>query len=511
MSRGTRLVVVSNRLPVTFEPTEGEFRVQSSSGGLVSALRPLLHQSDTYWIGWTGTEYAPEIAERLDGKQIGSCSLVPVFLTPTEKACFYHGCSNEIIWPLFHGLESRCNFDPEYWDVYREVTEKFADAVEQTARRDDFVWVHDYHLMLLAEALRARESPLRLAYFHHIPFPPPDIFEKLPWRNETLRGLLRFNTLGFQTTRDCMNFIACLRRCVRDVRVKRIGERLLVRAGALCSLVGAFPISIDFQEFAVQALEPEVEAKAAELRRNIAGEQIILGVDRLDYSKGILERLMAFRNLLQRQPDLHGRITLVQVVVPSREDIPQYKDLKLAIERVVSEINGEHGAPGWSPVVYLHRCLSRPELVAFYRAADIALVTPLKDGMNLVAKEFCASRVDNAGVLVLSEFAGAAKELKCGALLVNPYDTEGLTSALRQALRMDARERSVRMQKMRSWIERHDVFAWCRSFCSQTASLPATRRYPFVTASVLEMPNHAAVAGELLSSDLTAFARAARS
>jgi alpha,alpha-trehalose-phosphate synthase [UDP-forming] len=464
---GKRFIVVSNRLPLTVEQTEEGLCLQTSCGGLVSALRPILHDTDTTWIGWTGTDYLPEIADRMQEYVTERYSLVPVFLTPAEKACFYHGCSNEIIWPLFHDLQSRCNFDPEYWAVYRDVTEKFADAVERTAHRDDFVWVHDYHLMLLAEALGARELPLRLSYFHHIPFPPPDIFEKLPWRHEILRGLLHFNTVGLQTARDRQNFIASVRRYLRDVHVKRVGETVLVRAEGLSTVVGTFPISIDFREFANQALDPAVEAKAEEIRRQVSGEQIILGVDRLDYTKGIPERLLAFRNVLKHHRDLHGRVTLVQVVVPSREDIPMYQELKLRIERLVSDINGEYGVPGWVPVVYLHRCLSRPELVALYRAADVALVTPLKDGMNLVAKEFCASRVDGAGVLVLSEFAGAAKELNCGALLVNPYDAEGVAAALCRAFGMSDREKRTRMRKMRDWIQQHDVFRWCDSFRAQ--------------------------------------------
>lgn len=482
MSNGTRVIVVSNRLPVTVEETQDGIRIQASCGGLVTALRPVLRESSGSWVGWTGAGASTDVDALLRQQSIQSYSLVPISLTPLERACFYHGCSNEIIWPLFHDLQSRCNFDPNYWDVYREVTEKFADAVEQVAHRDDFVWVHDYHLMLLGDALQARNLRVKLGYFHHIPFPPPDIFEKLPWRNQILRGLLQFNTVGFQTKRDCRNFIACLRRCLRDVHVRRLGEKLLVRAERFSSVVGAYPISIDFNEFADQAAEPAVTIKAAEIQRSITGEQIVLGVDRLDYTKGIPERLLAFRNLLQRYPELQGRITLVQVVVPSREEIANYRELKLAIERLVSEINGEYCQPGWTPVVYLHRCLSRPELVAFYRAADIALITPLKDGMNLVAKEFCASRTDEGGVLILSEFAGAATELKCGALLVNPYDTEGVATALYKGFRMSGREQRVRMQRMRRFIQRHDVFRWCQSFCSQAVPLqfPARAAAPAI-------------------------------
>jgi len=468
MNIGTRLIVVSNRLPITFGEQSGRLSMEPSCGGLVTALQPLLRGTSGAWIGWTGTEQDSRIPSAL--KKLSSesnCAYVPIFLTAGEKACFYHGCSNEIIWPLFHDLQSHCNFDPDYWDVYCQVNEKFADAVEENVHRGDIVWVHDYHLMMLADALRARDFRGKLAYFHHIPFPPPDIFEKLPWRCEILRGLLQYSAVGFQTLRDRLNFIASVRRCLKNVRVRKAGERMLVQADDLCAAVGAFPISIDFEEFERQARDPAVTDESAALQKSLAGCQVILGVDRLDYTKGIPERLLAFRKLLERQPDLRGRITMIQVVVPSREDIPKYRDLKLLIERLVSQINGEFGMPGWMPIYYLHRTLSRPQLIAYYQSADVALVTSLKDGMNLVAKEFCACRTDGGGTLVLSEFCGAANELKSGALMVNPYDAEGVAAAVNRALRMSSREQRIRMEKMRRHIRRHDVFRWCRDFCSQ--------------------------------------------
>ncbi len=494
MSDRKRFIIVSNRLPMSVDRTGGTLRVQPSCGGLVTALAPILRDSEGVWIGWTGTDHEPDVVELLNDYRADGYSVEPVFLSAAEKTCFYHGCSNEIIWPLFHDLQSRCNFDPTYWEVYREVTEKYADAVEKVARRDDFVWVHDYHLMMLADSLRARELPLRLAYFHHIPFPPPDIFEKLPWRRDILRGLLQFNIVGFQTVRDRRNFIASLRRCLPDVHVSRLSDRYLVRCQELCTVVGNFPISIDFQTFETETLDPKVAARAAEIQRGIKGEQIILGVDRLDYTKGIPERLSAFRHLIQHYPELRGRITLVQVVVPSREEIPSYKELKLTIERMVSEINGEYGTPGWVPVQYLHRCLSRSELAAFYSAADIALITPLKDGMNLVAKEYCACQADDGGVLVLSEFAGAARELNLGALLVNPYDTEGVASALYRAFRMSGREQRIRMHRMRLWLKRHDVFRWCQSFCAQT---PGRRHARSTKVSVVSSPRSTSQTGAI--------------
>lgn len=465
MTDQNRLLIVSNRLPVTVRQNRNRFEVQTSSGGLVTALLPVFKNRGGVWIGWPGAEYNSEMEEVLRGQCAPEYSMEPVFLTAAEINHFYNGCCNEILWPLFHDLQSRCDFNPVHWSVYRDVNEKFADAVELSMRRDDLIWVHDYHLMMLAECLRARNVRARLAYFHHIPFPPPDVFEKLPWRTEILRGLMRFNTVAFQTDRDRRNFVACLRRSLGRVRLRRNGGRYLVSADGRHCEIATTPISIDFQGFSTRALTPEVELRAREIRDSLAGKRLILGVDRLDFTKGIPERLMAFRNLLEQRPDLHQRLTLVQLVVPSREEITGYRDCKARVERLVSQINGEFGRPEWSPVNYLHRHVPVDELLAMYRAADVALVTPLKDGMNLVSKEFCASRSDEKGVLVLSEFAGAADELACGALLVNPYDAEGVAAALRQALAMPEEEQRQRMRKMRGVIQANNVFRWSKSIC----------------------------------------------
>ena len=469
MTDQNRLLIVSNRLPVTVRQNRNTFEVQPSSGGLVTALLPVFKDRGGVWIGWPGTEYNSEIEEVLRGQCAPEYSMEPVFLTAAEINHFYNGCCNEILWPLFHDLQSRCDFNPLHWSVYRDVNEKFADTVELSMRRDDLIWVHDYHLMMLAECLRARSVRARLAYFHHIPFPPPDMFEKLPWRTEILRGLMSFNTVAFQTDRDRRNFVACLRRCLGRVRVRRNGGKFLVSADGRHCEVATTPISIDFNGFSARALAPEVELRAREIRDSLAGKRLILGVDRLDFTKGIPERLMAFRTLLEQRPDLHQRVTLVQLVVPSREGITGYCECKARVERLVSQINGEFGRPEWSPVNYLHRHVPVDELLAMYRAADVALITPLKDGMNLVSKEFCASRADEQGVLVLSEFAGAADELACGALLVNPYDAEGVASALRQALAMPQEEQRHRMRRMRGVIQANNVFRWSKSICGHLA------------------------------------------
>ena len=462
-----RMVIVSNRLPVTIEQTPDGLRVEPSSGGLVTALRPLLNDCAGTWIGWTGTDASPEIERVLEEhSQQSNFALKPVFMTPGERSRFYCGFSNEVLWPLFHDLQSRCNFDPTYWDTHLTVNRRFAEKAAGEAQTGDLIWVHDYHLMSVACSLRRFGINERLAYFHHIPFPSPDIFEKLPWREEILTALLDFDVVGFQTLRDRRNFVACLRHFVKAAEIKKQAHHLIVEEPGRNTLVGAFPISIDFEEFAGGAANDDVGTRASEIVRSVGDCRIILGVDRLDYTKGIPERLAAFRYLLKVHPGLHRKITLVQVVVPSREDIPKYVELKAQIERLVSEINGQFSEPGWVPVHYIHRSIERPELLAYYRAADIALITPLKDGMNLVSKEYCAARVNNDGVLILSEFAGAAFQLHHGALLVNPYHTRAVAEAIHHAYEMPLPEQRKRMRKLRARICRENIFRWRDSFCS---------------------------------------------
>jgi trehalose 6-phosphate synthase len=457
----------------------GENRLHFSDGSLVSALHSILHACGGSWVGWTGTDFDETLSQSLKGSA-ENYSLEPIFLTPEEKANYYRGFSNEIIWPLFHGLPWLCRFKAPYWTGYCQTNEKFAEAAERVSNGNEVVWVHDYHLMMLGRAMRARGFKHRLSYSHHIPFPPPDIFEILPWRMEILQALLHFDSIGFQTTRDRDNFIACLRSSLKGATFSSMDETVHVRAEGRCTTAGIYPISVDYEGLSAHASEPAVPLLTEAVRRKLGGNRVLLGIDRLDYTKGIPERLIAFDLLLKRNPDLHGRITMLQIVVPSREDMPEYRELKLRIETLVGRINGEHGTPGWVPIHYLYRSVSPTELIIFYRAADVAVVTPLKDGMNLVAKEFCASRVDLTGVLVLSEFAGAARELNCGALLVNPYDVELLVDTIQEALSLDAAEQRARMGAMRSQIRNNDVFRWARSFNVQRA--PGPRRFgPGVT------------------------------
>ncbi len=469
-----RLINISNRLPVTIKEIATGTRVEHSSGGLASAMESAWGNRPGTWIGWAGNSEDQPVDELLaKASRRRPYHLRGVVLTPDEIAKFYSGFANEIVWPLFHDMPTRCNFDPDYWEVYQQVNRKFAAAAAQEARDDDFMWVHDYHLMLVAQYLRQMARQSKIGFFLHIPFPSPDIFEKLPWREPILNALLDFDLIGFQTNRDRANFMACLHHHRPNLRPQTVDTRETLDLGERRVLVGTFPISIDFDEFANRAAKPEVAARAETVRHEFAENILVLGVDRLDYTKGIPERLKAFRILLRDFPELRRQITLAQVVVPSREDIPRYKDLRRDIELLVSKINGEFTERGWVPVHYMHRNLGRDELLAYYRAADVALLTPLRDGMNLVAKEFCAAQVDERGVLVISEFAGASEELKHGAILVNPNDIAGTAKALREAALMPPEEKSIRMRLLRNIVKQNDVHRWALSFLEAAGEVSA--------------------------------------
>ncbi|HOB76510.1 MAG TPA: trehalose-6-phosphate synthase [Phycisphaerae bacterium] len=468
-----RLVVVSNRLSVSLHRDGEQWQIKPSSGGLATALAQFLRQRGGVWIGWPGItnqDAAGLEAPLADAAGRFGYDFVPVLLSDEELQGFYYGFSNEIVWPLFHDLQSRCNFVPEYWASYRSVTEKFADVVVNTVRKDDLLWVQDYHLMGLAGRLRERGLRNPIGFFLHIPFPAPDIFLKLPWRLEVLESLLGYNLIGFQTPRDRGNFLDCVRKLIPHAQIRRRpGGHMIQHAGRLAR-VGAFPIGIDYKTFSRNAAESDVTERVQAIRAEWPNVQIILGVDRLDYTKGIPDRLKAYRLALQRYPELQRAVTLLQVVVPSREAVPEYQDLKSEIERLVTQVNGEFTEPGWVPVHYIFRELDHPELLAYYRAADVAFVTPLKDGMNLVAKEYCACQIEGNGVLILSEFTGAAFRLSCGAVLVNPYDLEHVADALFRAVNMSPAERAPAMHRLRRNIARQDVYWWADEFLSACLS-----------------------------------------
>jgi trehalose 6-phosphate synthase/phosphatase len=471
-----RLIVVSNRLPVALTQTDAGPTLVPSSGGLVTALGPVLGERGGHWIGWLGgASSSPSPAELAELERSLGYRVHPVELTADDVAGHYHGFSNEVLWPLFHDFISHCNFDPGYWPVYRRVNHKFAEAVAATSREGDYVWIHDYQLLLVAGELAKLGVRRELGFFLHIPFPSPDMFFKLPWRQELLEALLEHSLLGFQVERDQHNFLDCVRRAIAGAGIETMGTGADARArirlqGGRTVHTGAFPISIDYDDFVRRSVEHPVSEVVARVRANVPGRTLILGLDRLDYSKGIPQRLLALGNALERYPELRGRVSLLQVVIPSRTLVDDYRHLKDEIDRLVGKINGQHARASWIPIHYMFRHLEDTELLGYYRVCDVALITPLKDGMNLVAKEYCACSLEGNGVLILSELAGAATQLADGALIVNPFDIVQMADAIHLAVTMPEPERRERMQRLRALIQEHDVHVWVDGYLAAAAS-----------------------------------------
>ncbi len=461
-----RLLVVSNRLPAVIERQGEEWQIIPGSGGLVTALAPVMRQQQGLWSGWPGCgDEAP--LDQLLGRfaQDNGYSLAAVPLSADEVEKYYRGFSNEALWPLFHDLLGFCRFSYDNWQVYLDVNRRFAQVVTEHAKADDLIWVHDYQLIGVGDQLRALQMPQPLGFFLHIPFPAPDLFRRLPWKDQLIRSLLAYDLLGFQTLRDRRNFVNTVSSLLAEVEVvRRKREYDLLRFEGRTVRVGHFPISIDFDEFDSGARSKEVEDAAWYLHENLRGRQLMLGVDRLDYTKGIPERFLAFERALEKYPELITNISLMQLVVPSRTHVPDYQNLKETLDQLAGRINARFGRSEWNPIYYVYRSLDRTQLLARYRTSEIALITPLRDGMNLVAKEYCASSVENNGVLILSEFAGAADQLGKGALLVNPYDIESTADAIHQAYVMESGERRRRMRLLRNEIRRNDVHHWLDSF-----------------------------------------------
>jgi trehalose 6-phosphate synthase len=443
------LVVVANRLPVQ-RAHDGTDEWETSPGGLVRAVMAVLRHRRGSWVGWIGTAGTPP--EPFDWEGV---RLAPVALSRPDVAQFYDGFSNEALWPLYHDAIRPSTFDSDWWEAYVRVNERFAMAAATEAAEGAVVWIHDYHLQLAPLFLREMRPDVRIGFFLHIPFPPQELYMRLPWREEVLRGLLSCDVVGFQRSVGVENFAAVARRLVGAE-----GEVPTLRFEGRDVRIGAFPISIDVAEFEEIARRPETAASAREIRRRLGDpEHILLGVDRLDYTKGIDVRLEAYQSLLRDGELDPRRSVLVQVAVPTRERIDHYVDERRRVEELVGEINGEFSAIGFPAVHYLRQTLPLEDLIALYQAGDIMLVTPLRDGMNLVAKEYAASRIDEQGVLVLSEFAGAADEL-VDAVVVNPHDPEALRRAILDAVDMRPKDARERMIAIREAVARSDVREW---------------------------------------------------
>ena len=459
-------VVVANRLPVDRNAdgdAAGEWR--RSPGGLVAALEPVMRSTEGAWVGWPGR---PDL--EIDPFDFDGMHLVPVPLSADDVADYYEGFSNDTIWPLYHDVIAAPRYRRNWWEAYQRVNQRFAEAAAAAAADGATVWVQDYQLQLVPKLLREMRPDLTIGYFHHIPFPAYGLYSQLPWRKQVLEGLLGADVIGFQRVADAGNFARAVRRQLR-FETKASGIRVPAADGAhRVSIAKAFPISISTDDYIEMAQRPEIQARAAEIREELGNPKtVLLGVDRLDYTKGIRHRLKAFGELIQ-----DGRIsvedaTLVQVASPSRERVESYVQLRDEIELTVARINGDYDTWGHSAIRYMHQAFPREEMVALYLAADVMLVTALRDGMNLVAKEYVASRTDNRGVLVLSEFAGAADEL-ASAVRINPHDIDGLKDAIVRAVEMPTAEQGRRMRALRKRVREHDVDDWARSFLDALAA-----------------------------------------
>lgn len=461
----SRVLIVANRLPITVRTTESGVEVQKSTGGLATGLLRPHEESGGLWIGWSGAteELTAEQHSELD-KQLAAMRLVAVPLAATQVARYYEGFSNGVLWPLFHYLLDQVPLHVRDWEPYVEVNTLFADVVAQHYQPGDLIWVHDYQLFLVPELLRERLPDARIGFFLHIPFPSEELFRALPERDRLLQGLLGADLVGFHTPAYLRHFAACLTQILGlTVEIDRV--QLADREVRL----GVFPMGIDADTFSRLAEDPQVKAESSALRGD-GSVKLLVGVDRLDYTKGIPRRLLAYERMLQTHPDLCERVRLVQVAVPSRTGVEAYQEFRSVVDGLVGRINGDFGTPQWVPVHYIYRGLSEPELVALYRAADVMLVTPLRDGMNLVAKEFIASRTDGDGVLVLSEFAGASWELP-EAIQVNPYDLEGTAESCYRALMMAPEERRTRLGPLRARVQAYDVHRWATSFLDQLEAI----------------------------------------
>ena len=459
---GADLVVVANRLPVDRDE-DGGWR--TSPGGLVTALEPVMRSTHGAWVGWPGQ---PDLV--LEPFDFGDMHLVPVALSPDDVELYYEGMSNDTFWPLYHDVISPPRYRRVWWDAYVRVNRRFAQAAASVTAEGGTVWVQDYQLQLVPAMVRALRPDVTIGYFHHIPFPAYGLYSQLPWRRQVLEGLLGADVIGFQRVADAGNFARAIRRLLH-YETKASGIAVPQEDGTTrTALAKAYPISIDAATYVALAQRPDVQERAREIRESLGNpKKILFGVDRLDYTKGIRHRLKAYGELLGEGRLNIEDVTLVQVASPSRERVDAYMQLRDEIELTVSRINGDYDTVGYTAIRYLHQGYPREEMVALFLAADVMLVTALRDGMNLVAKEYVASRIDNRGVLILSEFAGAADELGM-ALRVNPHDIDALKDTIMRAIDMPGAEQGRRMRSLRRKVVDNDVEAWSRTFLDALAA-----------------------------------------
>jgi len=467
----SKTIIVSNRLPVKITENDGEYVLSPSEGGLATGLGSIYKQNDNIWIGWPGLEITDEKNRTQVTKQLNEQSLRPVFLSQEEISQYYEGFSNEVLWPVFHYYASTyANYKSSNWDYYQQVNLKFRDEILKIAKPGDTIWIHDYQLMLLPLLIRNELPDVSIGFFLHIPFPSYEMFRLIPWRAELLEGVLGADLIGFHTFDDVRHFLNTATRILPVTSSANIiseGERTIV--------VESFPMGIDDKKYASLPGTPEVKKDIDLIKESFKDTKLVLTIDRLDYSKGILQRLQAFEHLLQEYPEYKEKIALYMVVVPSRDTVPQYAQLRDQIDKKVGTINSVHRTMDWTPIHYYYRSLPLELLSALYYTADVCLVTPMGDGMNLVSKEYVASRVNNDGVLILSEMAGASKEL-IDALVVNPNNTAEVAETIIKAINMPLDEQKRRMQQMREMVSKFNISHWVKIFMDKLKEVKLLQR-----------------------------------
>lgn len=452
-----KTVIISNRLPVKIIEKDNEYIFIPSEGGLATGLGDVYKTGNSIWIGWPGIEVPEERQQEVIDK-LSDLNLYPVFLTQDEINLYYEGFSNEVLWPVFHYLVTYAHYEQSYWDCYKSVNEKFAAAALKVLSKKDKIWIQDYQLLLLSGILRDKLPESTIGFFQHIPFPSYEIFRLIPWRVELLNGMLGADLIGFHTYDDVRHFLSTATRLLpvnSSANILNSNERQIV--------VEAFPMGIDFEKFSNLTAFNDVQREVEYFRAGKEDMKVILSIDRLDYSKGILERLKALELLLQTHPEYINKIELYMIVVPSRDTVPQYRDLREQIDQFVGNLNARYRSINWIPVNYFYRSFPIEVLSALYSTSDICLVTPMRDGMNLVSKEYVASRNNNDGVLILSEMAGASKELT-DAIIVNPNNMGDIMEAIVMALKMPLEEQQIRMKAMRDIVEKFNVKHWVNNF-----------------------------------------------
>ncbi|MGJ3236810.1 bifunctional alpha,alpha-trehalose-phosphate synthase (UDP-forming)/trehalose-phosphatase [Marivirga sp.] len=459
-----KTIIVSNRLPIRIEKEDGKKVYKTSEGGLATGLGSIYKEGNNIWIGWPGISLSHEEEEEVE-KELINRNMRPVFLTEHDVEEFYLGFSNQTLWPAFHYFIHHMRFKDEEWEAYYNANRKFADAISKWLEPDDIIWVHDYQLMLVPNMLRKQFPNVTIGFFQHIPFPSYEVFRMIPWRKKLLNGVLGADYIGFHTYDDMRHFLSSCHRLAgySYERNQILVKNRLVEADSL-------PMGIDYDKYLESATSQLAKAKEISYRDSLGKQELILSMDRLDYSKGIPGRLQAFDRFLEKYPEYQGRVSLFLIVVPSRDQVASYKALKEKVEFLVGHVNGKYGTINYVPVHFFYRSFPLDDLSAFYRMCKIAMITPKRDGMNLVCKEFIASRENEDGVLILSEMAGASKELS-DAILVNPNDENEMVEAIKRALEMPLAEQKRRMKIMQKTVKKYTIFQWVDLFMNNLKDL----------------------------------------